>query len=143
MTETALPEVLGDDITDEQADELRRRVHELWMPSTEHGRYDDLMDRANENATDLIDERGGVYPADTLNDDLREQIADLIHRRIDNRVQSGELPHTDGHAYDVLSEAVADIVDELLRDVAITEEDIHLAKTNTPVEPRYERSMGL
>jgi len=144
MTDSmTLPDELGDDITDAQADELQRRVRELWMPSRDHGRYDELVDRANDRAFDLIDERGTVYPADELNEDLLDYISDMVFRRVDNRVGSGELPKCDGHAYDALSEAVADVVAEIHDDTAITEEDIHEAHTRTDVNPRYERSLGL
>lgn len=140
---TDFPDVLDDESCDELIAALQNRIHELWMPSSEHNRFDELEDEASDVAYDIVDDRGRVYPVDELNTDLRWEVEDLIYQRIDDRVEEGDLPHTEGYAHDALSEAVADIVAELMDDVAITEEDVYLTHTNDPVEPRYERSLGL
>ena len=128
-------QTLDDTATDEQLQQLEQSlrdildVHEVWTV---------VERKAADRAYDLLQE-WGHDGSDTVNDHLHEYVYDLYCIRVDVLQQNGIIPHTEGFAHDVVSEVVHELADQMMDDVAITEQDIHIHKSNTRTEPDPDR----
>jgi hypothetical protein len=124
---TELPEVAKDNLTDEQTQTLQERLKTLLGQD-----YVALRRDAHDAREELLNHCDLSEDADTLNTELQWKVEDVIHERI---VTYKQIPETHGYTHDAVCEVVADVVEEIMRDVRVTEEDLFIERQQIKTEP--------
>jgi len=118
-----IPDTIGPQLSRLQKQELQETLKAMLGPSKVHTTYTEVVDEALEVKLDVVAE----YHDDIAlaNDYLRDEIQELWYQRVDDMIDHGEIPQTDGEAQDAVDDVVEELSEIVHEQAVITSEDIH------------------
>ena len=132
------PDTIGPQLSRLQKQELQETLKAMLGPSEVHTTYTEVVDEALEVKLDVVAE---YHDSVSLaNDFLRDEIQELWYQRVDEMIDNGEIPQTEGEAQDVVDDVVRELSEIVHEQTMITSEDVHQYEQR--VRDRNER-LGL
>ena len=118
-----IPNTIGPQLSRLQKQELQETLKAMLGPSKVHSTYTEVVDEALEVKLDIVAEYHNSVSL--ANDYLRDEIQELWYQRVDELIESGEIPQTEGQAQDVLDDVVRELSEIVHEQIIITSEDVH------------------
>ena len=143
-------QLTDENTTEKQLHKLEGLVHGLLVADPPF-QYYNIKDEAYEKVDEVI--RDGLTYDDSIgqmNEQLKDEQAELFFQLVDQYVNDGILPETHGEAYQIVHDAVWEATERLHDEINVDEwkvqqiqNEMDRERSETDPDYEYERQMGI